>query len=345
LDFRRIINELYLRPFSASVFQGNKDTGVRIYYFHEGMLIRGLKGEFPSEVVLKYNVESRTIYRDSSTEEWHFAKREDEAGFGAFRLLDPRFLLRYPSREVQEDKGGREILIDVTVRDFDEQFPPNQHSSFFIRLSLASNGRLMAISRSEDRYEENTENLVFSYRADIAHEIMNFLSDVPAEWQPDLEITRMQEWTDKASPKMLQVTRSSLQSLPNGKMVICPSKPDGIEFLTKHQAWGFVRIRQDKGEDLRYFALYVSKEVGAVKYFAEIERIVDARESRIPDFEDYTTYEPGKKVIELKDGSLRKLKDGIRRGEHYAFTRGRWYTTLHDFIEAKSLDDTVRKVV
>jgi len=131
------------------------------------------------------------------------------------------------------------------------------------------------------------------------------------------------------------VKRSELK-LADGELIICPSKPDGVKFLLTYEAWGFIGIKRTP----KYLALYVSRPYSEVQYIAEVDRIMDPLESSspVPDPEKFEQFEPGKKLVVLKTGTIRKLVDPIKLGEAFPPVRSR-YTTLSKLIEAKDLDE------
>ncbi len=136
------------------------------------------------------------------------------------------------------------------------------------------------------------------------------------------------------------ISRKELQSLPEGEVAICPSKPDGISFLIKHNAWGFVRIAKKP----KYFALYVSSPESSIQYFGIIEEILDPKDPNSPvaeTAEKYETYErEGKKIIKLKPDSLWKLKEDIKLGENRnQAIQSLTYFDLEIFKKAKTIDD------
>jgi hypothetical protein len=149
--------------------------------------------------------------------------------------------------------------------------------------------------------------------------------------QPIPELPRAVEIGDIPS-----TSRGSLSSLTDGEVVVCPSRPEGVDFLKRYNAWGFVKI----GREPRYFALYVSSPDSAVRYFAEIEKIVDPKSSESPvnDPERYKISE-GKRLILFRKDSLRELADPLARGERWP--QGKFYLTLSRLIKAKSLDDII----
>lgn len=132
------------------------------------------------------------------------------------------------------------------------------------------------------------------------------------------------------------ISKDELSSLPNGMVVICPSKPSGVDFLTKYNAWGFVRVKQNP----QYFALYVTHPQSRILYFGEVEDIIYPSDPKSPltkeqalQYKDIET----KKLVVLKPNSLKKLKEGIPRGKWWS--QGLYYTTLEKLITAKVTDD------
>ncbi len=134
--------------------------------------------------------------------------------------------------------------------------------------------------------------------------------------------------------------RSQLAAMHEGEVAICPSQPDGIDFLVKYNAWGFVKLARTP----KYFALYVSDPVSAIEYFAEVEKIVDPASPDSPvvtnlhEFSQY--YGPGKKLVVLKRGKLWKLAEPICRGpERRSVPQGLRYILHSKLAQAITLDD------
>lgn len=46
--------------------------------------------------------------------------------------------------------------------------------------------------------------------------------------------------------KIPLVARKDLADKPSGEVVICPSRIEGVEFLKKYNAWGFVTISKTR---------------------------------------------------------------------------------------------------
>ena len=135
--------------------------------------------------------------------------------------------------------------------------------------------------------------------------------------------------------------REELNEKEAGEVLLCPSRPDGVAFLKKYNAWGFVRIGKDHAP--RYLALYVGRPESSVLYFGDVESITQPLQSRrdlqkIRE-EDWETFEKGKRVIHLKPGSLVKFKDPITLKDRRSAPRGIRYTTLNKLIQADHVED------
>ena len=131
------------------------------------------------------------------------------------------------------------------------------------------------------------------------------------------------------------ITRNKLTMKSPGEVVLCPSRVEGVEFLKKYNAWGFVAMSR---KHIPYFALYVGRPESSVLYFGEIESITQPLKSkedlkRIQE-EDTETFETGKRVIHLKQGTLVKFKDPIPVKDKRSAPRGLRYTTLERLIQA-----------
>ena len=109
-----------------------------------------------------------------------------------------------------------------------------------------------------------------------------------------------------------------LESKTPGEVIICPSKPDGIDFLVKYNAWGYVNISKNRNPE--YFALYISAPKSAIVYFGEIDSISEPLTSRsdIPKIReediDKALFDKGKRLIILKPNTLVKLENPLSLG-------------------------------
>jgi len=135
------------------------------------------------------------------------------------------------------------------------------------------------------------------------------------------------------------ISRSELRPLREGRVVVCTSKLNGVKFLLKYNAWGFVRIQREPS----YFALYVSRPLSRVSYFGEVKKIVYPKDSDSPinaeQASRYESFGEWKKVIVLKPKSLRRLKEGIPKGPFRKLPQGMRYTTFTQFVNARTTDD------
>lgn len=144
------------------------------------------------------------------------------------------------------------------------------------------------------------------------------------------------ERIESEEKKIPKISREQLREYNDGKVVVCPSKPDGVNFLLENRAWGFINISGTP----RYIAIYVSDSTKEIEYLAKVKEVVDPRnrESIVPDYKDYEHYEPGKKLVVLEKDSLRRLESPIPKGDKVTL-RSLRYSKLENFISAKTLDD------
>ena len=141
--------------------------------------------------------------------------------------------------------------------------------------------------------------------------------------------------------EVLRKKREELSEKEPGEVLLCPSRPEGVAFLKKYNAWGFIRM--SKARAPRYLALYVNKPESSVLYFGDIESITQPLQSRQDlhkiEEKDLETFETGKRVIHLKPLSLVRFKDPIPLGDRKAAPRGPRYTTLKKLIQADYVGD------
>lgn len=127
--------------------------------------------------------------------------------------------------------------------------------------------------------------------------------------------------------------RQTLNGAENTRVVWMSSRPNGIEFLREHSAWGFVKYPR---RDPEMLALYVSSPVQEVKYMGKIEDVIPVRDFTGID-DTLRQQNDGKYVITLSE--VIELKDAIPFGEGEATVRGMTYTTLSKLKEATTIDD------
>jgi hypothetical protein len=134
------------------------------------------------------------------------------------------------------------------------------------------------------------------------------------------------------------VSRKQLESYPPGEVAVFPSKREGVLFLLKYNAWAHVHI----GRQPPYFALYVGAPDSEIRYFGEIAKIIEPSDHDSPIRDNYREipgYSEGKKLILLKEGSVKRLEKPVPIGRPTARTRGLFYTSIEKFSKANSLDD------
>jgi predicted type IV restriction endonuclease len=153
-----------------------------------------------------------------------------------------------------------------------------------------------------------------------------------------LELFQKQVETEPEGPfekEVRLINREELTAKPPGDVVLCPSKVEGVEFLKKYNAWGFVQMSKIH---VPYFALYVGKPESSVLYFGEIESITQPLKSKEDlvkiQEKDTATFEIGKRVIHLKQGTLVKFKNPLPLENKQLAPRGLRYTTLEKLIRA-----------
>ena len=196
------------------------------------------------------------------------------------------------------------------------------------------------------RYEDNMLKILLSEKGDeIKDKVSNLISSeltVPLEVVKRnllLSISARSSPTDESKARLVpSVKRSQLTSLTDGKVIVCPSDPSGVDWITKYNVWRSVKINKKP----KYFALYVSWPESKVLYFGEVETIKDVDDPSL--LREYSMPPPdssdvGKKAVILKEGSLKKLTDpiGIIRGRGKGVLGPR-YTSLSTFIQADTVD-------
>jgi len=136
-------------------------------------------------------------------------------------------------------------------------------------------------------------------------------------------------------------SRKELARRAPGEVVLCPSRPEGVAFLKKYNAWGFVEMSGLHSP--KYFALYVGRPESSVLYFGEIASITHPLRSK-EDLqkigeEDLKTFKTGKRVIHLKPRTLVKLKDPIPLRDRKRAPRGLRYTSLEKLVQAGYVEE------
>jgi len=137
--------------------------------------------------------------------------------------------------------------------------------------------------------------------------------------------------------------RSKIDGDDDTEVAVFPAKPSGEPFLQENNAWAFARI----GRTPEYLAIYISDDVRAVKYVAEVAAIVSPEEadlahplsfySEAASDTEQAGFDPDKKVVVFEPGTLYELADPIPYENEYP--RSLRYTTLGEFRRAETTDD------
>lgn len=151
--------------------------------------------------------------------------------------------------------------------------------------------------------------------------------------------TKVKRFEGREEEDIPTVSIEELNVLPAGEVAICPSRPEGITFLLKFNAWGFVRIKRKPD----YLAMYVSSPESKISFFGQVKDVMDPADQRSPVkdvYQEYGTYEEGKKIIVLEPDTLYRLKESIPLGSIKGkVPYGLRYVSLSKFLKAKTLDD------
>lgn len=180
---------------------------------------------------------------------------------------------------------------------------------------------------------ENRVRIVSSQLANQAVQLFEQKAEAPRGYERTFE---------GPMPSEIQsIDRKSLSQRPPGEVILCPSKIEGVEFLKKYNAWGFVNI--SKRRRPKYFALYVGRPESSVLYFGEVDSITKPLQSKEEltkmEEEDTWSFETGKRVVHLRQGSLVRFVDPIRLKNRKMAPRALRYTTLEKLIESDYLEE------
>lgn len=182
------------------------------------------------------------------------------------------------------------------------------------------------------KFKDSLIKIIGTEIKDKAEAISKKLADVAAQL-----LTEELEQTKNGIIK--EISREELKAKPDGEIILCSSRIDGIDFLKKYNAWGYVRTNKK----VPYFALYVGKPESAILYFGEVDSIIGPIKSKDEiDFieeKDKSTFKPGTSLIRLKPESLIKFKDPIPLKNKRNGLRNIKYTKLSKLIKAKYLED------
>lgn len=118
----------------------------------------------------------------------------------------------------------------------------------------------------------------------------------------------------------------------NFDTIVCPAKDDGLNnaFIAKN-AWWAVRIGTQNIDKLKYIALYESKPISAIRYYAKITSI-----EPYPD-------KPGKYIVK-HNGDIKKLDNPVSIDANPELSLyGPRYYLLKDILSSKTLAELTDK--
>lgn len=135
------------------------------------------------------------------------------------------------------------------------------------------------------------------------------------------------------------IRREELEGPDDALVAVFPSQPSGVRFLKDNNAWGFVKINRQPA----YVAMYVTGDESAIRYVAEVDRIVGATEADLvkpaEEYHEEAEFDPDDQVVVFKPGTLHKLEDPIPYEKKYP--QGLRYSTLGKLRDAETTRDVL----
>lgn len=136
-----------------------------------------------------------------------------------------------------------------------------------------------------------------------------------------------------------EIHRDDLKGSDDDLVALFPTRLDGIEFLKKYNAWGYVKMNKIP----KYLAFFVTRPYSQILFVAEFSHIskpfYDKKEIKDIDDADKDSFSPGKSIVYLKKESLSKLSNPIPYKSPKGFVPfGLSYTTLGKIKRAKDTD-------
>ena len=133
------------------------------------------------------------------------------------------------------------------------------------------------------------------------------------------------------------VRRSEIVGDDDATVAVFPTQESGVQFLQENNAWGFVRV----GREFEYVAMYVTGDVGQVRYFATVRDVVPPDEAElarpIEEYADGAKIAEDKSVVRFDPGSLYEFEDPVPFETKYP--QALRYTTLGALRSAETTDD------
>lgn len=280
--------------------------------------------------------------RDKDVKQLESYMKLDDVGFGLISNGDSFRVLRteWRKRETEVSELGAFSLDEIS-----------DELNFIKLLSRKSieSGKSETIAKNIEKSRKAVEKLREN-KSKIVEEVAGIIGKEIGEFNPDkiesqsakfleelISTLRepVREQIETEEKKVPEISRGELKKYESGEVIVCPSNPDGVNFLLQYHAWGFIRI----GREPKYLLIYLTKPESEVKYFGKIDEIVppESEKSPVSDYEEYEHYEPGKKILVLEEGSLKKLENPIPLGDKVPYSQR--YSKLEKLISAETTDD------
>lgn len=133
------------------------------------------------------------------------------------------------------------------------------------------------------------------------------------------------------------IERAEIEGESDEKVAVFPVKESGLPFLRENNAWGYVRV----GDEFDHVAMYVTRDVGEVRYFATMKEVIPVDEAELvrpaEEYVDRAKIADDKKVIRFESCSLYELEDPVPFETKYP--QSLQYTTLGALRNAETTDD------
>jgi predicted type IV restriction endonuclease len=199
-----------------------------------------------------------------------------------------------------------------------------------------------SLKRSKNQLKEKFKESILSITGDVLKDRIEFAVLQLSNNAIDLIENQTESPVIQKDGSIREIYRNDLSAYPEGEVIVASSRIEGMEFLKKYHAWGFLQLGNQRKP--KYFALYVGSPESKVMYFAEIKKITKPIES-IDDINQIETddldkpFPKGKRVLFFKEGTLVKFRDPISLHNRRAGLRGHRYTGLTTLIKAQKIED------
>jgi len=244
--------------------------------------------------------------RDHSTLLEAYTKADIESGEGQEKLERINDL-----REAQDELTTRKDDLATELTDV---------------LTEAVSGSITSLAESQSK--ELIDRLI----ADIESEIDSDSGHVGGSSDDETPPIEPQETAVAGRTERADITGDD-----DARVAVFPTRESGLSFLKENNAWGYVRV----GSEFDYVAMYVTGEVGAVKYVAKVRDVVSVADADLTrtaeSYVDRDQIDDDKRVVRFEPGSLHELADPIPFETKYP--QSLRYTTLGALRAAETTDD------